>query len=37
MMPRNRKDKPHVLLITGMPGVGKTTVVRRVAERLNPL
>jgi nucleoside-triphosphatase len=25
-----------VLLITGMPGVGKTTVVRRVAERLEP-
>jgi nucleoside-triphosphatase len=24
----------HVLLITGMPGVGKTTVIQRVAERL---
>lgn len=24
----------HVLLITGMPGVGKTTLIRRVAERL---
>lgn len=25
----------HVLLITGLPGVGKTTVIRRVAERLH--
>lgn len=24
----------HVLLLTGVPGVGKTTVIRRVAERL---
>lgn len=26
--------KPHVLLLTGAPGVGKTTVIRRVAEAL---
>jgi nucleoside-triphosphatase THEP1 len=25
-------DRPHVLLITGTPGIGKTTVIRRVAE-----
>jgi nucleoside-triphosphatase THEP1 len=25
---------PHILLITGIPGVGKTTVLRKVAERL---
>ncbi len=25
---------PHILLITGAPGVGKTTVLRKVAERL---
>jgi nucleoside-triphosphatase len=25
----------RVLLITGMPGVGKTTLIRRVAERLH--
>jgi nucleoside-triphosphatase len=25
---------PHILLITGTPGVGKTTVLRKVAERL---
>lgn len=35
-MPRNRTDGPHVLLITGMPGVGKTTAIRRVAERIEP-
>lgn len=35
-MLRNRTDKPHVLLITGMPGVGKTTVIRRVADKLEP-
>lgn len=27
-------SKPHVLLITGTPGIGKTTVVRRVASKL---
>jgi len=27
--------KPHILLITGAPGVGKTTVIRRVAQGLN--
>ncbi len=26
----------HVLLITGRPGIGKTTVVRRVADSLDP-
>jgi nucleoside-triphosphatase len=26
--------KPHVLLITGTPGIGKTTVIRRVADGL---
>ncbi len=33
-MTRDRTDKPHVLLITGAPGVGKTTVIRRVADAL---
>ena len=28
------KTKPHVLLITGAPGIGKTTVIRRTADRL---
>lgn len=35
-MPRDSRNEPHVLLITGHPGVGKTTVIRRVAERLDP-
>ena len=29
-----REPKPHVLLITGAPGIGKTTVIRRVAAEL---
>lgn len=28
------KARPHMLLITGIPGIGKTTVIRRVAEAL---
>ncbi len=35
-MPRNSKKTSHFLLITGQPGIGKTTVVRRVADRLGP-
>jgi nucleoside-triphosphatase len=35
-MPRNHNDAPRALLITGQPGIGKTTVIRRVAERLEP-
>jgi len=30
----NHVIKPHVLSITGTPGIGKTTVIRRVADRL---
>jgi nucleoside-triphosphatase len=33
-MSKGREDKAHVLLITGMPGIGKTTVIRRVADEL---
>jgi nucleoside-triphosphatase len=28
-------NKPHVLLITGTPGIGKTTVIRRAANHLS--
>jgi nucleoside-triphosphatase len=30
----HRGHEPHVLLLTGAPGVGKTTVIRRLTERL---
>ncbi len=33
-MPESRENKPHVLLITGAPGIGKTTVLRRAADAL---
>lgn len=33
-MAKNREQRPHVLLITGSPGGGKTTVIRRAAGRL---
>jgi nucleoside-triphosphatase len=33
-MSKGRQDKANVLLITGMPGIGKTTVIRRVADEL---
>lgn len=29
------EPKPHVLLLTAAPGIGKTTLIRRVAERLH--
>lgn len=32
---RGREPNPHVLLLTGAPGVGKTTVIRRVAAELD--
>jgi nucleoside-triphosphatase len=33
-MTESRENKPHVLLVTGAPGSGKTTVIRRVADGL---
>ena len=33
-MPKPTPATGHVLLLTGIPGIGKTTVIRRVAERL---
>ncbi len=33
-MSENRNHKRHVLLITGKPGIGKTTVIRRTADEL---
>jgi hypothetical protein len=33
-MAENSNHKRHVLLITGAPGIGKTTVMRRAAEGL---
>jgi nucleoside-triphosphatase THEP1 len=33
-MPESHDDKPQVLLITGRPGIGKTTIIRRAADRL---
>lgn len=33
-MPKHAPATGHVLLLTGIPGIGKTTVIRRVAERL---
>jgi nucleoside-triphosphatase len=33
-MLKGREYKPHVLLITGAPGIGKTTVIRRAASGL---
>ena len=34
-MSENRNHKRHVLLITGTPGIGKTTVIRRTADGLD--
>jgi nucleoside-triphosphatase len=31
---KGREEKPHVLLITGTPGIGKTTAIRQVADKL---
>jgi nucleoside-triphosphatase len=31
---RSSHPEPHVLLLTGVPGVGKTTVIRKAAEHL---
>ncbi len=33
-MVRPNERQPHVLLLTGAPGIGKTTVIRRVADKL---
>ena len=33
-MSNRPNNKPHVLLLTGVPGIGKTTVIRRAADRL---
>jgi len=33
-MSENGENRPHVLLLTGTPGIGKTTVIRRAADRL---
>ncbi|MEE9132968.1 MAG: nucleoside-triphosphatase [Gemmatimonadota bacterium] len=34
VMHHGREPQPHVLLVTGAPGIGKTTVIRRVAAQL---